>query len=233
MNRIRPTLLVLTLLMVPAASTEAKSRGLEAPDSARGVIGVSIRIVPPAKIGSSAAEVVYFVRVGKEEDLLGAEFVLKSNHHKGDRAYLLNAKPGRYVAVACYYQPGGALGAGDYNTYFSANLIKLSETEVRAGEVVFMGEMRVQSSTKMNEADSAQQHYWQLVSPENARKGGFARTMTGDYDYTGTADSIQRDAETERRFWTDAVGKDFKKEDAWLELVEKKLGQVPKPPTTP
>jgi hypothetical protein len=101
-----------TLLLI-ASLASAKPLPLEAPDPARGVVGIRIKVIPPAKIGGNSADAVYFVRVVEEGDRFNSESLVHSNYSKGEHVYLLNAKPGRYVAVGCDFDmgPGGGRGS--------------------------------------------------------------------------------------------------------------------------
>lgn len=75
---------------------------------------------------------------------------------------LLNAEPGRYVAVAArsaLTQPGYP----GYQQLFSATMIEATEVRVEAGELAFMGELKAKASLKMSAADNAQRHYQRLL----------------------------------------------------------------------
>lgn len=199
--------------LLVASLVSAKPLPLEAPDPGRGVVGVRVKVIPPAKIGSNSADAVYFVRIVEEADRFGAEGLIHSNYSKGQHVYLLNAKPGRYVAVGCDIDmgPGGQRGA----VVFSKDAIQQTEVEVAAGAVVFMGEIEAQSSTKTSEADEAQVHYLRLMAPTAANKGFMSKAMTGNYAYTATFKSVAKDEATASAFWREATEKHFKNEPAW------------------
>lgn len=201
-----------TVLLV-ASLASAKPLPLEAPDPGRGVIGVRIKVIPPAKMGSNSADAVYFVRIMEEADRFGSESLIHSNYSKGHNVYLLNAKPGRYVAVGCDIDMGPGGGRG--SVVFSKAGIQQTEIEVTAGSVVFMGEIEAQSSTKTSEADEAQAHYLRLFAPTAANKGFMGRAMSGNYAYTASFKSVARDEATATAFWGEAAEKHFKKEPAW------------------
>ncbi len=91
---------ILTALMLLAGPASC----LTAPppansDSAAIGIAVTERVV---SIGVSdiTPKLVYFVRLTDSANLIGQIEVFRSNYSRGNRAYLLNAKPGRYVVVA-------------------------------------------------------------------------------------------------------------------------------------
>lgn len=83
-----------------AAAAWAATPPLPAPDPGRGSVAISIRDKAPSACSHSSAVQVFFVRLDEETDLLKAETVLPSNFSRGKQVFLLNAKPGRYVAVA-------------------------------------------------------------------------------------------------------------------------------------
>ena len=217
MKRIDAVALCLLLSTFPALQVLARPPKLEAPDPSRGVIGVKIKVIAPAKIGHGWADAVYFVRVVEDSDRLAAENFIPSNYSKGKNVYLLNAKPGRYVAVACMFEPA-ATGAHS-TVVFSKADIPRTEIEVVPGGVVFMGVIEANSSSKMSESDEAQSHYLRLIAPTTAKKGFLARAFTYDYAYTATFKSLERDEAAEKGFWVDATDGHFNNEEAWWRII--------------
>jgi hypothetical protein len=218
--------------------SSAKPLPLESPDPGRGIIGVKVSVNSPARMGSSAADAVYFVRVTEDTDRFGAESLINSNYTKGHNVYLLNAKPGRYVAVGCEF---GMLGSGGRGTtVFSKAGILQTEVEVTAGSIVFMGEIDAQSSTKTKESDEAEAHYLRMIDPAAANQAFMARALTGHYVYTSTFTSIERSKKAETEFWNEAAEKHFKNEPAWASRIAGRsaspVGVVagsPSPPNQP
>lgn len=218
---------VLTSLLLLSTVAEAKGPPLPQPDPERGSIGVTIRAIPPAKMGKIAAVQVYFVRPAEDGDVLNAEYVIPSNYSKKKQVYFLNAKPGRYVAVAARLSSRGT--GFKYEAFFSMEMLPEMEVTVVPGKLVFMGDFLLETSTKMKEADRAQSHFYRLISPATARKGYMARTFLGKAPYTATLKSVDKGAETEREFWTLAKQKKvFKNEPAWQEFVQKQLEALAK-----
>ena len=107
MLKARYALVVFTSLLLLSTFAEAKGPPLPQPDPERGSIGVTIRAIPPAKIGKMTAMKVSFVRLVEGGDVLDAEYVIPSNYSQKKQVYFLNAKPGRYVAVAARLKGGG------------------------------------------------------------------------------------------------------------------------------
>jgi hypothetical protein len=61
-------------------------------------------IKSPVRLFRYRPDKVYFVTAERKEDLYTQGRLVESNYAKGDRAYLLNAPPGHYVAVAAYHK---------------------------------------------------------------------------------------------------------------------------------
>ncbi len=227
MLKARSARVVFTSLLLLSTFAEAKGPPLPQPDPERGSIGVTIRAIPPAKMGKMTAVQVYFVRPAEDGDVLNAEYVIPSNYSKKKQVYFLNAKPGRYVAVAARLSSRGT--GFKYEAFFSMEMLPKMEVTVVPGKLVFMGDFLLETSTKMKEADRAQSYFYRLISPEAARKGYMARTFSGRAPYTATLKSVANGAEREREFWTLAKQKKvFKNEPAWQEFVQKQLEALAK-----
>ena len=221
MLKARYALVVFISLLFISNFAEAKGPPLPQPDPERGSIGVTIRAIPPAKIGKMTAIQVYFVRLAEGGDVLDAEYVIPSNYSKKKQVYFLNAKPGRYIAVAAKLSGGGA--GFKYDAFFSIETLPKMEVTVVPGKLVFMGDFLLNTSTKMKEADRAQSLFYRLILPDAARQGFMGRAFRGKAPYTATLKSVDKEAETEREFWSLARQKIFKKEPAWQEFVQKQL----------
>lgn len=202
----------------------AKAQPVPEPDSARATIAVSIEGKPPAGFGKMTGVQVSFVRVQDDEDILNAEYVITSNYSRNGQVYLLNARPGRYVAVATQF----ARRVGfDYHAFFSMDMIPQTEITVSAGEMVFMGSFSVNTSTKMSEADAAQSHYFRLVLPTEATQGFAGRTFLGGISaYTATLSEVSKDAAGEEDFWSDAQRRVFRRQPIWQARAQQKLDEL-------
>jgi hypothetical protein len=213
----------------------AKPLPLETPDPGRGIIGVTVKVIPPARIGANYCDVVYFARVLTDADRFGAESVIASNYTDDRDVYLLNAQPGRYVAVGCKLAPkhapmapgvpvapgfsvGLSFSAAGTVTFAKADILR-TEVEVRAGGVTFMGQIEAHSSTKTSESDEAQTHYLQVISPTAAQQGSAARLFSGNPVYTAAFKSIERGQAAETTFWDESIEKHFASELAWASRI--------------
>ena len=222
MSRRRLQLLLPVLcLLTPIRLAEAKKLGPPPPDAERGAIAVELRGRFP--LGQKAPAVqVHFVRLGEDVDMLAAESVVPSNFYEKKQVYLLNARPGRYVAVAAQLrQPFGT--AGDYEALFDHAMIPQTEVEVTAGQMTFLGDLLVDLKVKMTGADDAQLHYFRLIAPGAAGKGSFGRALSAEYMYRGELVALDRAAATEAAFWKAARDAVFAKEPVWRALVERQL----------
>jgi hypothetical protein len=221
MNKSVLVALHMTVLAALAPIAVAKSVPLEPPDPGRGIIGVTIKVISPAKIGSTPASAVFFVRVVDDADRFAAESLISSTYTKGGNVYLLNAKPGRYVAVGCTYTSASGLVLSTESgavAFSEADIIK-TEVEVRAGAVVFMGHIDAQSSTKTQDADAAQSHYLRMMAPSGATQGFMARVMTGNLVYIASFKQIDRGPAAEAGLWNEAIEHDFKNEADWKRRI--------------
>lgn len=171
-------------------------------DKERSVIGISVNVRAPIRLFSSQAQRVYFVRI-ESGDPIYQETLIPSNYTKGDYVYLLNAKPGRYAAVAASYErvnavpmfplplpPGISVTVGaptvfKSTTYFSEELIHKISVEVKPSTVAFMGEFIIDSSVGVEGADQAQAHYYRLLEPSAESRNAFLTLMSGEQSYRG------------------------------------------------
>lgn len=135
--------------------------------------------------------------------------LIPSNYVKGDRAYLLNAKPGRYAVIGAFYRKRAPsfiyLHTVDkpeeeiyeYNTYFSRELVDLSGVTVTPGTVAFMGAYVVeQFSGSIRDPDTVS-----LYRAMDSMSG----SGPGTYSYIGVLHSAHRDERTEGAFWGETL----------------------------
>jgi len=101
--------------------------------------------------------------------------IIASNYSRNGRAYLINAKPGTYAAVALLRRVLrstigvgiGSGGAGIYSsmgkssaaTFFSEEIVQKSTIEVKPGEFAFMGNFEVDRLPDISKGDPVQQQY--------------------------------------------------------------------------
>jgi hypothetical protein len=225
-------------LCLTATTTEAKRLPLPEPNPERGAIAVTMRCRAPAGTKSPAVQ-VHFVRLGDDVDIYAADSVISSNFSDDKQVYLLNARPGSYVAVAAELRSSAP---GEYDIFLSKETIASTEVEVIPGRITFMGDFLIDLKTKMSKSDEAQAHYFRLLEPGSARKGWIARAYTYKNVYRGDLVSVDRDEQTRYDFWAHARDKVFEQEPGWVAEVEQELAEptgeanvaeAPDPPPTP
>jgi hypothetical protein len=126
------------------------------------VVGVRIRIQDPSTYEYRRPDLVYFVRFEPGADPTRVKEVIQSNHREGETLYLRDTKPGRYALVAGYEVRRGRR----YTTQFPAKFIHNSVVDVRAGQTVIVGDVRMVTSTLAKNRDRAQEHYFNVVNAE-------------------------------------------------------------------
>jgi len=215
----RPVLAL--VLYLAATPVEARRLPLPEPDPERGAIAVTMRCRAPAGNKTPAVQ-VHFVRFGDGVDIYAADSVISSNFSDDKQVYLLNARPGRYVAVAAELRGSGP---GEYDVFLSKETIPSTEVEVIPGRITFMGDFLIDLKMKMSKSDEVQAHYFRLIEPGSARKGWMARAYTSKNVYRGDLVSVDRDAQTRNDFWAHARDKVFEKEPGWVAKAEQELAE--------
>ncbi len=161
------------------------------------IVGISVTL-RSLKIFTKSAMGVYFVRID-DAGLFSQESFIQSNYVDGDYAYLINAKPGRYAAVAAMYEGeasssstrpvGGGVdlilgltGTVTVTTYFPSDLVETTAVTVGPSSVAFMGKFTVDRTGvfQMKDADEIQQHYFGILTqPGGIGTGLLSKHFTG------------------------------------------------------
>jgi len=222
MLRIKKTMLIAAAVLLSSPWVEAKRTPLPEPNPERGAIAVKMRGRFPAGNKAPAVQ-VYFVRLREEADRYGAEAVIPSNFSRDKQVYLLNARPGRYIAVAAQLRGSGP---GEYYVFPDMAAIGQTDVDVVPGRMSFMGDFLFDLKVKMNKSDAAQGHYLRLIRPGAARKGLMGRAFSADYTYRAELVSVDREPDVEKEFWSEALDSVFDKELAWRMEVEKELAEL-------
>lgn len=189
-------------------------RVLDTKDSS--VIGVAIRTTT-LSIFINKPEVIYFVKLDeKDENSLGNK-IIPTNYVRGDFAYLINAKPGKYAAVASFFTQTD----NSYNTFYDANVIKNTLVDVGPNQVIYAGTLKIENHMKNlyknieQNGDKAQLHYYNLLKS----------FMYGTY-YCGSLISAQRTKETELDFLQRT--RVYFKDSDWIPLIDKSIEALEK-----
>src|SRR5882672_9262047 len=94
-------------------------------------LGIDVTLTAPVGIFSNRPTQIYFAKIDGEGGIL-QQSIIRSNYVKDGRAYLLNAQPGGYVAVAAFFSRSApAAPPARYTTYFSKELA--DQTRVMIG----------------------------------------------------------------------------------------------------
>jgi len=168
MNVLR-TLIMAALLLLFASCSTQRIPTMANPEN--GGIVIVVETVPPlGMILSSKPAKIYFVRATDKPGTYTND-VIPSNYTRSGRYYLLDVPPGRYAAVASFTREYGAKNVGKssvpnkasgtsdktaslkeilnkkgkrgYTTCFSKELVRLTETIVRPGQISLVGRFKV------------------------------------------------------------------------------------------
>ncbi|MCZ6726881.1 MAG: M48 family metalloprotease [Acidobacteria bacterium] len=203
---------------------------LPGPDPMSASLGLTVEQRNILPVGSRPqASRVFFVKLEDGEETLGerafaATDLIPSDYSHKKQVFLLNAEPGRYVAVAAVLT---SLNSSSSRTAFFS-MAMIAETEVTVGpqEMAFMGEYSVSTSRKMKMADQAQAHYYRVLLPGAAERGFHARIYHRQQGYTADLKSFAKDAATERGFWTKAHDEAFERDPRWQARARRQLAAL-------
>ena len=136
------------------------------PQSAHIGLVLSSHTLIPLKLFEQKITAIYFARLEEDQNGFISKFpLIPSNAKSGNRFYLLNAQPGRYVAVAALEPPvvgvnaGGPGSVGYVNStpgsfvVFSKPVVALTEVKAQYGRLVFMGNFLVKAHVRLSEPD--------------------------------------------------------------------------------
>ncbi|HOT46774.1 MAG TPA: hypothetical protein PLM53_00145 [Spirochaetota bacterium] len=180
------------------------------------VIGISLRTVT-LSIFNNKPETVYFVKLDeKDENNLGNR-IIPSNYVRGDYAYLINAQPGKYAAVASFFTQTDNC----YNSFYDADAIKSTVIDVGPNQIVFIGKIKIENRMKNlyqnieQNGDKAQLHYYNLLKT----------FMYGTF-YCGSLISAEKNKDLERDFLVKTRA--YFKDSEWLPLLDKSIEAIDK-----
>ena len=182
------------------------------------VLGVSIKTIT-LKIFKNRQDTVYFVKLAETDEGLLATKIIPSNYSRGDYVYLINAEPGKYIAIASFFQQSD----NTYNSFFDLNTIQNTMTVVRPGQIAYMGDITVENHLKNiynnieKNGDKAQLHYFNLLKS----------FIYGTF-YCGSLTSVERSKQLEKDFLFKT--KEYFKDSDWLKLIDASLDVLDKTP---
>jgi hypothetical protein len=177
---------------------------------------------------------IYFIRIDAGDGITSRDLI-RSNHVSSlgfmsgaYAAYLLNAKPGRYAAVAAY---GTTSDNKEFVIFFPEGAIRESIIEVRPGRFYFMGTVDLKTASGMKDADEAQMYYYRLLSGREEHDGAVkelflrSQTMFAHTSYAAPAlNRVHRSAQEEMAF-LHAIRGSFESTD-WISLIDARMGAL-------
>lgn len=194
-------------------------KSLRTPDKIdSSVLAISIKTIT-LKIFKNRQDTVYFVKLDdKDENLFGVKLI-PSNYTRGDYAYLVNAEPGRYAAVASFFQQTD----NSYNSFFDLTTIQNTITVVGPGQIAYMGSITVDNQLKNiynnveQNGDKAQLHYYTLL-----------KSFIYGTHYCGSLNKADRSEQPEKEFLIKT--RDYFKDTDWLKMINERLKIMEKTP---
>lgn len=198
-------------------------------DPNRSVVGLSLK-----GGGAFAPTAVYFLRLQDNQDAATGTQVIESNYQTRldlyqQQFYLLNAEPGRYLAVACIKEGWGTFIHATALTFFRKHSIKMTEVVVRPGEVGFMGEYDLSypfvALLYQNDPDEAQLHYQKLMisNPPTGFLGNLSAFYLSGVRYLSA--SLGNPESKEKGKFLFTATEELRK-DAWVIQIMNRLSQL-------
>jgi len=154
--------------------------------------GLAIDVALKAPIGlfTRTPDQVYFARIDDEEGARRYQ-VIPSNYSRSGRAYLLNARPGIYVALGTVLEQSQSMGrpgpSTRFATFFSRELVEQTRVTVPESELAFMGAYVVGNAVGLDGTEGAGARY----------ANALLIATSGDVRYRGTL--LERRADEQAR----------------------------------
>ncbi len=177
----------IAMLLIAACSSTPLIPGPESNESAALGIAIKVRV---SGLATYRADAVYFVRSCPAAEAC-AETLQASHFAKDGRAYLLNAQPGEYRAVAAAFESGVPGDNSVYFAYFPAALASATTTPLAAGEWAYAGSYTVFAAHGLcpEDAEPDQLRHAQLIEPDTPKCGVWKPLLhklgQGHYLYIG------------------------------------------------
>lgn len=183
-------------------------------DATKSVIGIAVEAGSPMSVFSRTEPHVYFVKLKSPEGPLTEGVMMESVFYGGRYAYLIDADPGHYIAVASYFSSEDR----SFITFFDEETARSTLTEVRDGEIYFMGYHVIKSRGDILGkvlTRKIQKHYYDLIRPEHSVQ---------IYLYSGSPQRSMRDADAEKAFLRETRS-DFQKSE-WLPMIQRRMEEI-------
>ena len=172
---------------------------------------------------------IYFIKLNETEDsYLSDNNIIKSNYYKNGQYYLLNAKPGRYIAIAAFqklvinnWDSKGNIkdtSINNYTFYFPIDLIQLTDNNLQLGQIVFMGKYIIYSPFGswygIKNPDKAQLYYGKRFQPDKINMDKIEQffeflsyNSSEEYDFVVSVKLQKKDLsnKAEIEFWLNTI----------------------------
>lgn len=159
-------------------------------------------------LGNKEVEHVFFIKV-ENGNLMTKAGLIQATWNKGNRAYIFNADPGEYAAVAGDYTvttqgqttsttsgnvtvsttSGG--GTSTYTTFFPKSMVESTRVKVEPGKLAYMGKYVVKMKQGLDTADEVQKFYAEIIYPGSTKPASGLAAMFRQTGYTGTVSSSE------------------------------------------
>lgn len=180
------------------------------------IIGISVRTIT-LSIFKNRPEVIYFVKIEDDtENNLGIK-IIPTNYARGDYAYLINAAPGKYAAVASLFTQTD----NSYNTFYDAAAIQASIIEVGPNQIVYAGALIIENQMKNlyqnieQNGDRSQLHYYNLL-----------KSFMYGTNYCGALIKKEKNPGDEAEFLKRT--KAYFKDSEWIPLIDRTIEDLSK-----
>ena len=187
---IRPTLFAIIL---GGCATLPSIPELSHPESSG--LALDLRLRAPIGPFSRTPDQIYFVKIDSD-DTSGPRQIVPSNYSTGSRAYLLNARPGTYVAVAASLVQNQGMGGPStrFTTYFSKELVEQTKVTLREHDFAFMGTYIVDNLVGFDGREGVDTDYTTV----------FVLAARGDVRYRGVLREGRKDEQARNDFFRKA-----------------------------
>ncbi len=236
------TLPILLIILLAACATVPPPPVPESEQSS--LIGMALVISSEAYQPDSPSEVLFIRLEEGDKSYLSVNEVIRSHYAREGQYYLLNAKPGRYIAVAACSRRGKGKGDGGASAvkqmyYLPLKVMQLSDVSLKEGEAAFMGKYMVhlpsgfKFSTGLANPDEAQSFYCKRFQPDQLVPGtdGYIKGVIkgivrreGDAAHAVKLQESHKDAKSEMEFWQKAKDHfrgDSRQRKEYGDIVEK------------
>jgi hypothetical protein len=158
------SLLVISCASIPPADMIDDNSSLLAID-----VSISYIPLPLLPVYYHKPDRIYFVKFNENENLLTQTQIISANYINGYGGFILNAEPGKYVAIAAHFTKGENKDGTDFYLLFPKDLIKQSSIEIKSSMLGYMGHIKIDQqpvfgfSDKANNFDEVQLYFYNLI----------------------------------------------------------------------